>query len=216
MQTWHPHCTFVGIRLPPSDGRITGFPGGNMKSLNVLKISLRLCAVLLALRYQEIGSSIISYIILFLILLVQVSFSSKRNGSGWAQKVTDASLPSTAPSAHSGFSKGRPCLHVMIIIIQTSVYDFPWCGNGDGGKSCTGQLLIDFHNVFLVLTETLCRHSSLVPRSRIKAFVRKLRRCSSRPSPPLIRHGGSQTSKSKPRQCRAPGKICRVHGSYWT
>ena len=52
------------------------------------------------------------------------------------------------------------------------------------GKSCAidlrvadsnpaGQLLIYFHNVYPVLTKTLCRHSSPVPRSRIKAFVRK-------------------------------------------
>ena len=80
------------------------FPGGNIKISNVLKISPRFRAVPLGLRYQGIGSS--------------NNFSvSKRNGSGWAQKVIDESLPATTPSAHSGFSKGRPCLHVMIIII---------------------------------------------------------------------------------------------------
>ena len=63
------------------------------------------------------------------------------------------------------------------------------------GKSCAidlrivssnpaGQLLICFHNVLPVRTKTRCRHSSLVPRSRIKAFVRKPRHCSPRPSPP--------------------------------
>ena len=82
------------------------FPGGNIKISNVLKISPRFRTVPLGLRYQGIGSSnIFSF------------FSSKRNGSGWAQKVIDESLPATAPSAHSGFSKGRPCLHVMIIVI---------------------------------------------------------------------------------------------------
>ena len=92
------------------------FPGGNVKFSNVLKIYPRLRAVPLGVRYQGIGSSI----------NFSGFFSSERNGSGWAQKVTDKSLPATAPSAHSGFSKGRPCLHVMIIIIiQTSVYDFP-------------------------------------------------------------------------------------------
>ena len=50
------------------------------------------------------------------------------------------------------------------------------------GSNPAGQLLIYVHNVFPVLTETLCRHVSLVPRSRIKAFVRKPRRCS---PPPL-------------------------------
>ena len=43
------------------------------------------------------------------------------------------------------------------------------------GSSLAGQLLIFFHNVFSVLTKTLCRHSSLVPRSRIKAFMRSPR-----------------------------------------
>ena len=52
------------------------------------------------------------------------------------------------------------------------------------GSNPAGQLLIYFCNVFPVPTRTLCRHSSLVPRSRIKAFVRKLRRCSPLPSPP--------------------------------
>ena len=83
------------------------FPGGNIKISNVLKISPQLRAVPLGLRYQGIGSSI----------NFSVYFSSKRNGSGWAQNVTNESLPATAPSAHSGFSKGRPCLHVMITII---------------------------------------------------------------------------------------------------
>ena len=86
------------------------FPGGNIKFSNVLKIPPRFRAVPLGLRYQGIGSSnnfsVFSHI-----------FSSKGNGSGWAQKVIDESLPATAPSAHSGFSKGRPCLHVMIIMI---------------------------------------------------------------------------------------------------
>ena len=52
-----------------------------------------------------------------LLILFQFFFSSQRNGSGWALKVIDESLPATGPSPHSGFSKGRPCLHVMIIII---------------------------------------------------------------------------------------------------
>ena len=92
------------------------FPGGNIKISNVLKISPRLRGVPLGLRYQGIDSSI----------SFSVFFSSKRNGSGWAQKGIDEFLPATAPSAHSGFNKGRPCVHVMIIILLTSVYDFPW------------------------------------------------------------------------------------------
>ena len=80
------------------------FPGGNIKILNVLKISPWLCAV------QDIKESVLP-------LIFQFFFSSKRNGSGWAQKVIDESLPATAPSAHSGFSKIRPFLHVMIVII---------------------------------------------------------------------------------------------------
>ena len=83
------------------------FPGGNLKISNVLKISPRLCGVPLGLRYQGIS---------FYINL-SVFFSSKRNGSGWVQKVIDESLPATAPSTHSSFSKGRLGLHVMIIII---------------------------------------------------------------------------------------------------
>ena len=77
------------------------FPGGNIKISNVLKISPRFRAVPLGLRYQGMGSSD----------TFSVFFSSKRNGPGWAQNVLDESLPATAPSAHSGFSKGRPCLH---------------------------------------------------------------------------------------------------------
>ena len=83
------------------------FPGGNIKISNVSKISPLFRAVPLALKYQGIGSSD----------TFSVFFSSKRNGSGWVQKAIDESLPATAPSAHSGFSKGRPCLHVTIIII---------------------------------------------------------------------------------------------------
>ena len=56
--TSDPHRAFVGIRLPPSESRITVFPGGNIKISNVLKISPRLRAVPLGLRYQGIGSSI--------------------------------------------------------------------------------------------------------------------------------------------------------------
>ena len=82
------------------------FPGGNIKISNVLKISLRLRGVPLGLRYQGICSCI----------NLSVFFSSKRNGSCWAQKVIEESLPATAPSAHSGLSKGRLGLHVMIII----------------------------------------------------------------------------------------------------
>ena len=81
------------------------FPGGNIKISSVLKISPRFRVVPLGLKYEEISSSSFFF------------FSSKRNGSGWAQKVIDESLPATAPSAHSGFSKGRPCLQVII---------FPW------------------------------------------------------------------------------------------
>ena len=73
------------------------------------------------------------------------------------------------------------------------------------GKSCAidlmvadsspaGQLLIYFHNVFPVLTKTLCQHLSLVPKSRIKAFVCKPRRCSPRPSARLSEHGVSRGS----------------------
>ena len=36
------------------------------------------------------------------------------------------------------------------------------------GSSPAGQLLIYFHNVFPVLTKTICRHSSLVPRPASK------------------------------------------------
>ena len=143
-------------------------------------------AVPLGLRYQGIGFSII----------FSVFFPSKWNGLSWVQKVIDETLPATAPSAHSGFSEDRPCLHLMIII-WTSVYDFSWWGDGAVGKSCAidlrvaglnpaGKLLIYFHNVFPVLIKTLCRHSSLVLRSSIKALMRKPRRCSSRPLAPLV------------------------------
>ena len=98
---------FCRHRLPPSESSITVFPGSNIKISNVLKISPGLCAVPLGLRYQRIGSSI----------NFSGFFSSKRNVSGWAQTVVDESLPVTAQSAHSCFSKGRPCLPVMIIII---------------------------------------------------------------------------------------------------
>ena len=98
----------------PSESRITEFPGGNIKISIVLKTSPRLRGVPLGLRCQGIGSHI----------NLSGFFSSKWNGSGWAQNVIDESLPATAPSAHSGFSKGRLGLYVMIIIIQTFVYNF--------------------------------------------------------------------------------------------
>ena len=63
------------------------------------------------------------------------------------------------------------------------------------GSNPAGQLLIYFHNLFPVLTKTLCRHSSLVPRSRIKAYVRKLRRCS--PGPPGSINGKHQAVSVK-------------------
>ena len=56
MQTSHPQHDFVGIRFPLSESRITVFPGGNIKTANVLKISPRLRGVPLGLRYQGIGS----------------------------------------------------------------------------------------------------------------------------------------------------------------
>ena len=58
MQTSHPHRDFVGIRLPPSESKITVFPGGNIKISNILKISPRLRGVPLGLRYQGMGSYI--------------------------------------------------------------------------------------------------------------------------------------------------------------
>ena len=82
------------------------FPGGNIKISNVLKICPHLHGVLLDLRYQRICS----YINLSV-------FFIKAEWSGWAQKVIDESLPAISPSAHSGFSKGRLGLHVIIIII---------------------------------------------------------------------------------------------------
>ena len=53
------------------------------------------------------------------------------------------------------------------------------------GSNPAGQLLIYFQKLFPVLTKTLCQHSSLVPRSRIETFMRKLHRCSPPPSAPL-------------------------------
>ena len=82
------------------------FPGGNIKTANVLKISPRLRAVPLGLRYQGIGSSI----------NFSVSFI-KAEWLGLGPKSYRRIFAATAPSAHSGFSKCRPCLHVMIIII---------------------------------------------------------------------------------------------------
>ena len=63
------------------------------------------------------------------------------------------------------------------------------------GSNPAGQLLIYFRNVFLVLTKLQCRHTSLVPRSRIKTFVRKPGRCSPRPSDPLLLACGPSPSQ---------------------
>ena len=82
------------------------FPGGNIKISNVLKIFPGFRAVPLGLKYQGIGSSDTLSV-----------FFIKAEWLGLGPKFVDESLPATAPSAHSGFSKGRPCLHVMIIII---------------------------------------------------------------------------------------------------
>ena len=38
-----------------------------------------------------------------------------------SQKVTEESLPATAPSAHSGFNRGSLGLCAIVIIIETSV-----------------------------------------------------------------------------------------------
>ena len=54
------------------------------------------------------------------------------------------------------------------------------------GLNPAGQLLIYFHNVFQFL-QKLCRHSSLVPRSRIKAFVGKPRLAHAGLRPPCSR-----------------------------
>ena len=54
-----------------------------------------------------------------------------------------------------------------------------------GSRFESGWATIDLLlQCFPVLTETLCRHSSLFPRSRIKAFVRKPHGSSPQPSPP--------------------------------
>ena len=52
------------------------------------------------------------------------------------------------------------------------------------GSNLAGQLLILFLDVFSVLAKALCRHSSLVLRSRIKAFVCRPRCCFPRLCPP--------------------------------
>ena len=83
------------------------FPGGNIKISNVFKVSPWLRAVPLGLRYQGIGSSI----------NFSVFFFIKAEWLGLGQKGIDESLPATAPSVHSGLSKGGSCLHVMTIII---------------------------------------------------------------------------------------------------
>ena len=83
------------------------FPGGNPRISNVLKISPRLRRVPLGLRYQGISS--------------YINLSDFFHQSGMARagtkKAIDESLPATAPSAHSGFSKGRLGIYVMTIII---------------------------------------------------------------------------------------------------
>ena len=71
------------------------------------------------------------------------------------QKVIDESLPATAPSAQSGFSKGRLGLDVMILI-QTSVYVEAMAQSENraliylrvAGSNPAGQLLIYFHKCF--------------------------------------------------------------------
>ena len=106
MQTRHPHRDFVGIRLPPSESRVTVFPGGNIKILNVLEISPRLRGVPLGLKYQGISLELICQ-----------GFFIKAEWLRLGPKIIDESLPATAPSSHSGFSKSRLGLYVMIIII---------------------------------------------------------------------------------------------------
>ena len=84
---------------------------GNIKISSVLEISPGFCrgfrAVPLGLRYQGISSSNTFSVSLFI----------KAEWLGLGPKAIDESLPATAPSTYSGFSKGSPCLHVMIIII---------------------------------------------------------------------------------------------------
>ena len=149
------------------------FPGGNIKISNVLKISSYLCRVLLGLRYQGNGSYI----------NLSVFFSSKQNGSGWAQKVIDETLPATAPSAHNNINI---CLKFFHGEVMAQWENHALIDLRVEGLNLVGQLLIYFHSVFPVLTKTLCRHASLVPKSRIKAFMSKLQRCSPQPSAPLL------------------------------
>ena len=81
--------------------------GSNIKISNALKISPRLRAVPLGLNTKES----------VLLLIFQFFFHQRGMARAGPKKVIGESLPATAPSAHSGFSKGSPCLHVMIIII---------------------------------------------------------------------------------------------------
>ena len=114
-------------------------------------------------------------------------------------KFIDESLPATAPSAHSGFSKGKLGIYVVLImtgtsaVIRTTVSPLKNTSRGDGamGNLCavdnrvagscpTGQLLI----CFSVFAKILCQHSSLAPRPRIRAFMRRLRCCFPQLRPP--------------------------------
>ena len=83
------------------------FPGGKLKISNVLKISPCLRGVQLDLRYQGISSYI----------NLSVYFHQSGIARAGPKKLSDECLPATAPLAHSGFSKGKLGLHVMIIII---------------------------------------------------------------------------------------------------
>ena len=107
------------LSTPPSESRITVFLGGNLKISNVLKISPCLREVPLGLRYQGISS----YINLSVFFFIKVEWL------GLGPKSIDESLPATAPSAHTGFSKGRLGPHVMIMIKDGPLF---FIGGGGG------------------------------------------------------------------------------------
>ena len=161
------------------------FPRGNIKISNVLKFPPRLRGVPLGLRYQGISSYI--NLSVFFIKAEWLGLGSKIYRRIFASHSSIRSLRLQQKQARPTCNDNNNiniCLQFFYVEAIAQWENRALIDLRVAGSNLAGQLLIYFHNVFPVLTKTLCRHASLAPRSGIKAFVRKPRRCSPWPSPP--------------------------------
>ena len=131
---------------------------------------------------------------------VQLSFNP--------HKVIDESLLATATSADSGFNKGSLGPYVIIMLTGKAVYGKTYSLTIKPLQVAMAQwenlaLMIRWQQIriwlgnccfiFHDVTKTPCRHFSLVPRSRIKAFMHRPQCCIPRLVSPCKRRKGRFT-----------------------